>query len=181
MSTAHSVWERWLNSTPPPKTQACGLQQQLNFAHNTSCSGHRSLWLICSDSGSYCVGHSRFRLSWRPAASYHFWSVRHRSSGTRLHMGYKYCWEILSQTPSCWCPHQYAINKWLIKLSKKNSLFYKHSKDKVCTTESRVNWLNLNLSPVTLVYNLLDNMVIVQWSTGKFIQFQEYDVLTNYM
>lgn len=81
------------------------------------------------------------RLSWRPAASYHFSSVRHRSSGTRLHMVYKYCWEILSRLQSCWCPHQYAINKWLIKLGEKNSLFYKHSKDKVSTTESAVNGL----------------------------------------
>lgn len=121
------------------------------------------------------------RLSWRPAASYHFSSARHRSSGTRLHTVYKYCWEILSLLQSCWCPHQYAINKWLIKLGEKNRLFYKHSKDKVSTSKSGVNGLHLNLNHVTLVYNLLNNMVIVQWSTGECIQFQEYDVLNNYM
>lgn len=91
------------------------------------------------------------RLSWRPAASYHFSSVRHRSSGTRLHMGHKHCWEILSQLQSCCCPHCYAINKWLIILGEKNSLFYKHSKDKVSTIKSTVKGLHLNHSHVTLV------------------------------
>lgn len=110
-----------LTQSQSHKTQPCGIQQHLNFTLHTSCCGHRSLWLICTEPGLHRVGHSRVpsvpeacrRLSLFICVAQVFWYTRTRATSTA---------ERRARTAqSCRFPHQLAINQWLIKPAQNNN------------------------------------------------------------